>query len=380
MDYGVFMNSLPHARNAAGRTGTQLGFYYLQDFTEGLVPPCKAYIFLNAWHLDDAQVSTIHRLLGEQDATAIWQFAPGLCTDKGWDPARTTLVTGIPVEIAPGPLGSTGTKALASMPVATRIGNVLEPRLAIVPADGAIVLDEMTLRTLREDFPGRETAMNELSHQALFLNRDAHSRCGARLGFHLLQDLLEGLVPDAAAHVFPCCWNMRPQDRARLAHWWRARERGNAIWLFFAGLPPGFDGAEVALHELANIDARAVEGPAGPMRGKRALAGLDWGVALSAGPSWALADDAGTETLAVDAATGDVACARRELAPGKSSTLIANPSISWQALGALLDVLGVPRFSRDGEAMSCDGHVLSIHTRDGATTWRALDPAEASTS
>lgn len=140
MDYGMFMNSLPFVRNAAGRAGFQVGYYYLEDFIDGNVPPCKAYLFVNPWYLDDEQIAIIHQRLAGQDATAIWQFAPGLVTDGGWSTERTEAVTGIPVSLSPGRLGSTGTEAFANLSIPARLDNPLEARLSVVAKKGVEIL------------------------------------------------------------------------------------------------------------------------------------------------------------------------------------------------------------------------------------------------
>lgn len=140
LDYGSYMNALPFTRNAAGRSGFQVGYYYLDDFVEGLVPECRAYLFVNPWHLDDDQIDSIHGVLRAQGAMAIWQIGPGIATDQGLDPARASRVAGMDLEIAPGLLDATATDAFGGAPIPSRMGNHFEPRLRVVEADGVEVL------------------------------------------------------------------------------------------------------------------------------------------------------------------------------------------------------------------------------------------------
>lgn len=233
----------------------------------------------------------------------------------------------------------------------------------------AVIIDEESLRTLREDFPGAATAMNELSHQALFLNRDAYERCGAPVGYYLLADLLDGRIPDANVYLLPCCWNMTPARAEQLATWWKNLARGHAVWLYTAGLPPEVDGAGRLVSTLTGIPVVAQPEPPETLSGEGPMEGLRWGSLLSTGPRWHLEPDRSVESLA-SFPQGAGAAGRRAGKDGeKSATLLAHPSLSWQALGILLELAGVHRWSRDGEAVTFDGRLLSLHgTRDGRST------------
>lgn len=227
-------------------------------------------------------------------------------------------------------------------------------------AELAIILDEASLRTVRDDFPGMETAANELSHHALFLNRDAFARCGVPVSFHLLDDFLEGLVPPVKVVLFPCCWNMDDhaieQLRERLA-----ASPCHAIWLHTAGRPPGFPGAEDAVARLTGLRPRLAADPPAAVAGRGALEGIRWGADLGTGPSWVFDPQDRVDVLGT---AGSVAvAAHRSEGTGTSRTLLANPSISWEALGALAGHLGCHRYISSGESFDAFGGVLSIHGR-----------------
>ena len=97
-----------HLRDESVKTGASVGYYSLDDFIQGLVPRCKAYIFANTFRLTDGQIDSIRARLDREGATAIWIYAPGLIGPAGPDIARASLLTGMALAIQDGKSGSEG--------------------------------------------------------------------------------------------------------------------------------------------------------------------------------------------------------------------------------------------------------------------------------
>lgn len=62
---------------ASLRSGGAFDMYYQQDIVNGKMPDYKAYIFLDAYSIDDSQREAIHRKLRKNNAIAVWCYAPG---------------------------------------------------------------------------------------------------------------------------------------------------------------------------------------------------------------------------------------------------------------------------------------------------------------
>ncbi len=60
------------------RFGAPHDFYLLDDLLDGMLPPYKLYIFLNAFHLNDQRRAKLKAILRQQGRTALWLYAPGL--------------------------------------------------------------------------------------------------------------------------------------------------------------------------------------------------------------------------------------------------------------------------------------------------------------
>jgi hypothetical protein len=76
-----FFEIYPMLRNNAMLAGASTGFYYLDDFLEGRVPPTKVCVFSNLWKIGKADMNRIHEILKQNKSTAIWQYAPGWMSD-----------------------------------------------------------------------------------------------------------------------------------------------------------------------------------------------------------------------------------------------------------------------------------------------------------
>ncbi len=86
-------NLLTQVRDAALRSGAPTQFCLLQDVLNGKAAPSMAYIFTNAFHLDAEDREQLHSVLIDQNAAAIWMYAPGYI--GGDDPAKDiSLITG----------------------------------------------------------------------------------------------------------------------------------------------------------------------------------------------------------------------------------------------------------------------------------------------
>jgi len=73
---------LTQARDCVLHTGVPARFCLLQDVLEERVPQSPAYLFLNAFQLQEDARRRLHALLAEYGAAAIWLYAPGYITDQ----------------------------------------------------------------------------------------------------------------------------------------------------------------------------------------------------------------------------------------------------------------------------------------------------------
>jgi hypothetical protein len=95
-------------RHAMGKLSRSVGWYSLADFVAGVAPPCRTYLFANAFVVDDGQRSAIRQRLRFEQARAVWIYAPGYLGPDGPDAGRVGRLTGIAVRHSPGSLGSSG--------------------------------------------------------------------------------------------------------------------------------------------------------------------------------------------------------------------------------------------------------------------------------
>ncbi|MEN6370798.1 MAG: beta-galactosidase [Armatimonadota bacterium] len=77
------------------RTGAPLGFYLLDDFTAGKVPPAKMNIFLGTFRLDADQIRAIKEQSAKRKCTNIWMYAPGIVQGNSLSCDFIKDVTGI---------------------------------------------------------------------------------------------------------------------------------------------------------------------------------------------------------------------------------------------------------------------------------------------
>lgn len=114
-DWDAFYWNLMDLRDSCARSGVSVGWFTVGDFLRDTVPPCKAYFFANAFHLDAADVAAIRARLDREGATAIWCYAAGYFGPDGADLAQTETLTGMHLRIDVGEQGSVGAGALAGI-------------------------------------------------------------------------------------------------------------------------------------------------------------------------------------------------------------------------------------------------------------------------
>ena len=136
-DWDANYLTMVRLRNAVGLAVPHAGWYSLHDFTAGVVPACKWYVFANAFCLDGDQRKALTDRLRRERARALWVYAPGYLTPDGPDLAGASLLTGMRLGASPGKQGTAGAGALNGL----KWGEPCEvrPRLAVAEA-GAEVL------------------------------------------------------------------------------------------------------------------------------------------------------------------------------------------------------------------------------------------------
>jgi hypothetical protein len=105
----------PQLRTALMGSGATVGFYYLDDYLDGKIPPTPATVFVNLWRLDAQRSQALKTMMRKRGGTVVWQYAPGyLDVDHpGIDGVRD--LTGIRVRQDDGVLGSTGVGPLKGL-------------------------------------------------------------------------------------------------------------------------------------------------------------------------------------------------------------------------------------------------------------------------
>lgn len=116
-------------RTAIGKAGVPVAWVSLEDVIQGVAPPCRVYVFANAFWLDAARRDALLERLRRERAAAVWVYAPGYLGPGGADAAQVGNVTGVAVEVIPGKQGSTGCGLLAGE--AWGLEAEVEPRLVV---------------------------------------------------------------------------------------------------------------------------------------------------------------------------------------------------------------------------------------------------------
>lgn len=91
-----FDKALTHsAIEALARLGAPWDAYLLDDLGDPRVPDYRMYLFLNAFHLTQAQREMVARKVKRGGATSVWVYAPGSVDDTGAGPEACRALTGL---------------------------------------------------------------------------------------------------------------------------------------------------------------------------------------------------------------------------------------------------------------------------------------------
>ena len=105
-DVDLCSQAIINLRYQMGLTGASFGLYLLDDFINGRVPPCKAYVFANAFSMDGPRCEAIRGRLEREGATAVWLYAPGYLAPSGASLEQSQRLTGMKLMRKDGLLGS----------------------------------------------------------------------------------------------------------------------------------------------------------------------------------------------------------------------------------------------------------------------------------
>jgi hypothetical protein len=123
-----------YVRNTVAKVGASIGYYYLDDFINDIVPRCKVYLFANTFFLDDRQVAAIRSRLTREGATAIWLYAPGYLGPSGPSLSRSEALTGIHMAMASGQCNNSATVAPGTLSVPP-----FTPRLVVSDPEATVL-------------------------------------------------------------------------------------------------------------------------------------------------------------------------------------------------------------------------------------------------
>ncbi|MBR4518331.1 MAG: beta-galactosidase [Victivallales bacterium] len=96
---GIMETLMVWQRLALRRLGAPFDAYLADDFLNPDLPHYKFYIFMDTFFLTDEERAAIQARLAEDDATALWFYAPGVIDGKGLDSAKIAELTGISVTL-----------------------------------------------------------------------------------------------------------------------------------------------------------------------------------------------------------------------------------------------------------------------------------------
>jgi beta-galactosidase len=115
--------------NAFNGCGTTVGFYYLEDYLSGKVPPARCTVFVNLWSLDSGKCKLLHSQILQRKGVDIWQYAPGFLDPEKGGTASVEALTGFKVKSGVGRLGSSGFGPLSGLSFGGT--NLIDPRIII---------------------------------------------------------------------------------------------------------------------------------------------------------------------------------------------------------------------------------------------------------
>ena len=92
---------LQQTRDELARMGAPADIYLLDDIENPHLPDYKLYIFLNAFHTDEARRRSIAERVRQRGRVAAWVYAPGFVTDGGFSEETMRELTGISLRHLP---------------------------------------------------------------------------------------------------------------------------------------------------------------------------------------------------------------------------------------------------------------------------------------
>lgn len=146
----VYDRLFRNSRDVFNRSGISVGYYYIEDFLNGSVPPCKLYWFLNPFALTEEQAEGIRSRLAAFQAAAVWQYAP--CVHNL---ALAERLTGFEFLAGAGPMGSVGRGPFEGLSWGK--GCFLDPRLHVASSDVRVLgcyQGEEAVSAARTERPG----------------------------------------------------------------------------------------------------------------------------------------------------------------------------------------------------------------------------------
>jgi hypothetical protein len=91
----LLLPSLSSTRASLFLSGVTCAIYDIEDLTNPALPDYQVYVFLNSWHLDQAQRDFIESHLKKNGKTLVWVHAAGYLSDDGASDAQISAVTGM---------------------------------------------------------------------------------------------------------------------------------------------------------------------------------------------------------------------------------------------------------------------------------------------
>ena len=96
---GIMETLMVWQRLALRRLGAPFDAYLADDFLNPELPHYKFYVFMDTFYLTDEERAAIQKRLAEDNATALWFYAPGVIDGKILDSAKIAELTGISVTL-----------------------------------------------------------------------------------------------------------------------------------------------------------------------------------------------------------------------------------------------------------------------------------------
>lgn len=138
-DWDFFSLPRLNLRNNIAVTGAVVGYYHLEDFLDGTLPPCRVYVFANAWYLTDDQITKIRSRLEAEGATAIWQYGPGYLGPTGPDLNRMSRLTGMRFVSLNGNTATRAEGLLRGLPDWGWPGRTISPRFVVADEESTVL-------------------------------------------------------------------------------------------------------------------------------------------------------------------------------------------------------------------------------------------------